>query len=72
MSLVARDEKALTEASRLAERATSPISDVRCADEYRREVSKVLVRRAALEAAAELARGAAPVAGRPRRAARGV
>ena len=71
-SLTAPEEKALTEAGRLAERATSPISDVRCADEYRREVSKVLVRRAALEAAAELARGAAPVAGRPRRAGRGV
>ena len=72
MSLVAPDKKALAEAGRLAERATSPISDVRCAEEYRREVSKVLVRRAVLEAAAELARGAAPVAGRPRRAGRGV
>jgi carbon-monoxide dehydrogenase medium subunit len=58
LSLTAPDEKTLAEAGHLAQRATSPISDVRCAEEYRREVSKVLVRRAVLQAAAELARNA--------------
>jgi len=62
MSLTAPDEKTLAEAGRLAEHATSPISDVRCTEEYRREVSKVLARRAVLEAAAALSRRAAPAA----------
>jgi len=53
LSLAAPDEKALDEASRLAERATSPISDVRCSADYRHRVSRVLVRRAVLEAADE-------------------
>jgi carbon-monoxide dehydrogenase medium subunit len=61
LSLAAPDEKALDEASRLAERATSPISDVRCSADYRHRVSRVLVRRAVLEAAAALAQGAAAI-----------
>jgi len=62
LSLTYPDEKALVEASRLAQRATSPISDVRCSEDYRRKVSGVLVRRAVLEAAAALAHGAARAA----------
>jgi carbon-monoxide dehydrogenase medium subunit len=62
LSLSSPDEKALAEAGRLAERGTSPISDIRCSEDYRRKVSKVLVRRAVLEAAAALAYGASSAA----------
>ncbi len=44
------NEVAVAEASELAASATSPISDVRASAEYRREISKVLVRRAINEA----------------------
>jgi CO/xanthine dehydrogenase FAD-binding subunit len=46
MDLAHPDRAMIETAAARAEWETSPISDVRCSDEYRREVSKVLVRRA--------------------------
>jgi aerobic carbon-monoxide dehydrogenase medium subunit len=54
MSLVDPDRATIELAAERAEWETSPISDIRCSDEYRREVSKVLVRRAIDEALGRL------------------
>ena len=54
MNLAHPDRATIETAAARAERETSPISDVRCSDEYRREVSKVLVRRAIDEAVGRL------------------
>ncbi|HLB11656.1 MAG TPA: xanthine dehydrogenase family protein subunit M [Dehalococcoidia bacterium] len=50
------EEGLLREAGELASQECSPISDIRCSAEHRREIVKVFVRRAAQQAA-ELARG---------------
>lgn len=46
------DEPILREAGEIASQECSPISDIRCSAEHRREIVKVFVRRAALQAAA--------------------
>ncbi len=50
------EEGLLREAGEIASQECSPISDIRCSAEHRREIVKVFVRRAAQQAA-ELARG---------------
>ncbi|MDP2728338.1 MAG: xanthine dehydrogenase family protein subunit M [Dehalococcoidia bacterium] len=50
------EETLLREAGELASQECSPISDIRCSAEHRREIVKVFVRRATQQAA-ELARG---------------
>lgn len=50
------EEGVLREAGEIASQECSPISDIRCSAEHRREIVKVFVRRAALQAA-ELVRG---------------
>ncbi|MDP2937294.1 MAG: xanthine dehydrogenase family protein subunit M [Dehalococcoidia bacterium] len=50
------EEAILREAGEIASQECSPISDIRCSAEHRREIVKVFVRRAALQAA-ELAAG---------------
>lgn len=60
LDLTRPDRATIERAATLAEQETSPISDIRCSDDYRREVSKVLARRAIDEAAARLQAVPAP------------
>jgi len=54
LKLADPDRATIELAADRAEWETSPISDIRCSDDYRREVSKVLVRRAIDEAVGRL------------------
>ena len=55
MDVTAPDEGAIELAATRMEEATSPICDVRAGDTYRRDVTRVLVRRAICESFAQLA-----------------
>lgn len=61
LDLSSPDSAVIETAAARAERETSPISDVRCSSDYRRQVGKVLARRAIEEAVARLHAAPAPV-----------